>query len=307
MAGEAAAAMAAAIDADGGAGLPGGDADAAPGADGAGSAAAPPPPAGASNTDTGGDRGAPDTIPYARFKEVNDSLSSLKGFEPLIEVGYDPDSLGRLAAFEQQYISDPVGVWASMMDNIELPQELKDAVTQHVESARSGDASGAGRAGGEPSNGAKPALDLPDDVKQRLEYVDRLQAREAEAERNAQLDRVVSHWDELDKKDGITVPTEAKALEQYRILQYRQIAATLGAGEQFASVEDVVNAARQPMVDYRSSVLGGAVRTGRTGAPLAVPGGASAPAGPVQFKNIREATKAAEEAMKRGELPGIQE
>jgi hypothetical protein len=298
MAGEAAAAMAAAIDADGGAGLPDGGAGAAPGADGGSQAAPPAPPAGESNADIAGRGGAPDTIPYARFKEVNDSLTSLKGFEPLIEFGYDPDSLGRLAAFEQQYIADPVGTWASMTDNIDLPQELKDAVAQHLESVRGNGASGAGRADGEPSGDAKPTLELPDDVKQKLEYVDRLAAKEAEAERNAQLDRVVSHWDELDKQDGLETPKD---------LQFRMIAAMAGSGQQFNTIEDLAAAAREPIIGYRSSVLGGAVRTGRTGAPLAVPGGASAPAGPVQFKNIRDATKAAEEAMKRGELPGIQD
>lgn len=287
------------LEEDGGAGLPEGGAGAASGTDGGRQPAPAPPPAGESNTDTGADGRIPDTIPYARFKEVNDNLSSLKGFEPLVEFGYDPDSLGRLAAFEQQYIQDPVGVWASMMDNIDLPQELKDAVAQHVESARGTDASGAGRANGEPSTEGKPqALELPDDVKKKLEYVDHMQAREAEAERNAQLDRVVSHWDELDKQDGIETPKD---------LQFRMIAAMAGSGAAFNTVEELAAAAREPIVGYRANVLGGAVRTGRSGAPLAIPGSAPAPAGAVQFKTIRDATRAAEEAMKRGELPGIQD
>src|SRR4051794_14505307 len=100
--------MRARMEADGGAGLPGGDTGASPG-----NAGEPPitepPTAGSSNTDTGSGNGAPDTIPYARFKEVNDRYAELKPFEELTSFGYDADSLRRLAAFEAGYLQDPYG------------------------------------------------------------------------------------------------------------------------------------------------------------------------------------------------------
>jgi len=293
------------LEEDGGAGLA--DAGAVPGSDGGSQAAPSPPSAGTSNSDIGDGRGAPDTIPYARFKEVNDAYSSLKGFEPLIEYGYDSDSLGRLAAFEQQYIRDPIGTIASMVEDLDLPQELKDQFSSLA--TASGGSTEPGPGGGNSSTEDAKPPELPDDVKRRLEYVDRLQAREAEAESLARLEAATSHWDDLDKQDGISLPADAKKedMEAYRALQYRQIAAVAGSGQQFSTIEELVQAARQPVVGYRTSVLGGAVRTGRAGAPLAVPGSAPAPAGPVTFKNIRDATKAAEEAISRGELPAIRE
>lgn len=294
----AAQAMQDAIDADGGAGLPNGGAGAAPGSDGGSPPAPAPPAAGPSNTDTGADGRTPDTIPYARFKEVNDGYTRLKDLEPLVEYGYDSDSLGQLAAFHQAYSADPVGTWAGMADNLDLPQELKNQIAAAV---ASGSDPQPGHGAGTPSGDAPPAApELPDDVKKRLEYVDRLQAREAEAERNAMLDRVMAKWDELEAADG--VPQEQRTSE---VLKLNMIAAAGASGRQFNTVDDLAQAGYDAIADHNTRVLGGAVRTGRTGAPLSVPGGASAPAGPVAFKDIRSATKAAEEAIARGELPPL--
>src|SRR5829696_867956 len=152
------------IDADGGEGLA---ADAVPGSGGSQTEPAPPP-AGESNADTGAGGGLPDTVPYARFKEVNDQYSELKGYKTLAEYGYDPDSLGRLAAFESSYLQDPINTWKAMADNLDLPEELKAALDQHL-------------AGGDPdpapavaegTPAAVPAVvDQPPEVKEALDYV----------------------------------------------------------------------------------------------------------------------------------------
>src|SRR5437868_1504666 len=52
--------------------------------------------------------GPPETIPYARFKEVNDQLAELKGYSQFSELGYDPDSLGRLVSLESAFAEDPL-------------------------------------------------------------------------------------------------------------------------------------------------------------------------------------------------------
>src|SRR6266567_3287770 len=89
-------------------------------------AAAQTPSAETLNAETSG--GPPETIPYARFKEVNDQLQTLKGYDQLREWGYEPDSLARLAQFEAAWLSDPMGTWQAMADNLDLPQEVKDAL-----------------------------------------------------------------------------------------------------------------------------------------------------------------------------------
>lgn len=290
--GEAADRMQAAIDADGGAGLPGGS-DVVPGADGGNPPASADPPAGALNTDTA-DRGTTETVPYARFKEVNDQLGELKGLKPLLEYGYDPDSLGQLAAFNEFYISDPIGALKAMAANIDLPQDVKD----RLEALEAPAAPSSGRADGEPSGDGSRSVELPPEVQRRLDYVDRLQQREAEEFQNAQLDRAVSHWDKLDKADD---------LETTEQMKLNLISAAGRSGQQFETIEQMVEFARSPLIDHNSRVLGSAVqRTGRTGAPVSVPGSTSGPSAPVKFASIREASRAAEEAIKRGELPAIQ-
>lgn len=246
-----------------------------------------PPAAGPSTTDTGAGRGTPDTIPYARFKEVNDRLGELRGYEQLSELGYDPDSLGRLAAFEAAWLRDPYGTWGTMAANLDLPQELKGAIEAHL----------TGLAEGEPSGDGEATPELPADVRERLEYVDRLKAEREDADRTAQVNAIVDHWNELDKKDGIETP---------KIMQLMAISAAAGSGQQFRTLEDLALAARAPIVDYRESTLGSAIqRTVSGGSPRPLPGSAPVPAEPVRFTDIKQATKAAAAAIERGELPGV--
>jgi hypothetical protein len=274
------------LDADGGAGLVD-NTGVVPGSGGD-----PPapvaPPAGESNTDTATGGQVPDTIPYARFKEVNDRYNDLKGFETLKEYGYDSDSLSRLAAFEAQYLQAPIETWRTMADNLDLPQEVKDAIDAHLASGRA--------EGAPPANDPKPP-ELSPEVKERLDYVDQLRAREQEREQQASLQRVVAAWDELDKADNV------KTTERVKLMA---IAAVARDGQTYSTVEDFAKAAREPTLEYRNEILGDAIqRTGRGGSPPALPGSAPVPSGAVHFKTIREASKAAEEAIKRGELPTL--
>jgi hypothetical protein len=288
--------MARRIAEDGGQGLPEGGA-AAPGNEGGSPPVQSTPPAGAINTDTSAGGGAPDTIPYSRFKEVNDRYNELRGFEELVQYGYDADSLRRLAAFEANYLNDPNGTWIAMAENLDLPQPVMDAIKAHVsEPPPAGD--GGGRAEGGTPSGGEPATQLSREDRERLEYIDQLRAREADAQSDAQLASVMKAWDSLDEKDNIKTP------ERMKLMAISQAAS---AGGQFRTHEDLAKAARDYVLEYRSDVLGSAIRTGRGGSsPPPLPSGAAAGSGPVQFKNIREATKAAEAAIARGELPSIQ-
>jgi hypothetical protein len=278
---------------DGGSGLASGDsAGGSPGNQGE-SAQTGAPAAEPSTTDTAAGTGTPDSIPYARFKEVNDRLGQLKGFEELTSYGYDADSLRRLAAFEAGYLQDPLGTVATMAENLDLPQEVIEAIRSHAGDAGDGN----GRAEGPENQGDGKTTELPPEVKERLDYVDQLRAREQEVAREAQLQAVVEAWDKLDKADEIETP---------EIIKYMAIAQTAASGR-FDSYDDLAAAARAVINDFRGSVVGSAVsRTGRGGgAPPGLPGSPPAGAGPVKFSSIRDATKAAEAAIKRGELPPI--
>src|SRR5262245_46832489 len=89
------------------------------------------PPAGAQNTDNESGGTPPETIPYSRFKEVNDAY---RPYKELSDVGYDADSLRQLAEFETSFKVDPVSTWLAVAANIDgLPQEMKDMAQRHLD------------------------------------------------------------------------------------------------------------------------------------------------------------------------------
>lgn len=277
----------AAIEQDGGAGL-----GAAPGTDGETQPIVEPgSPAGAQNTGTPGSGGPPENIPYARFKEVNDRLASLKGYEELAQYGYDPDSLGRLAAFEARYAQDPIGVWRSLAEDLDLPQELKDALTQHLDG---GNGEGTPPAG--EGAGAKPeATEDPESprMKEALQWIEQQREREESARREAVIDSILGHWTTADTKDAIETPDHIK-------LTFISSALSRGG---FTKPEEIAEAARADLMAYREQTLGSVVGSRRPGGPLAVPGGAPAPAGPIKHDTLREASKQAIADLQAGRLP----
>jgi hypothetical protein len=245
------------------------------------------PPAGAINTETQpGGQQPPETIPYPRFKEVNDQLAELRDFRPLVEAGYTPDDLSTLASFGLAYDADPIGTWAKMAEGLDLPQELKDQLAAHV-----------GTQGSQPEgegNGQTPPETSSDP---RLEALwQRDQERAAAEERDAQdkvLDGILGHWSEMDKRDGIEVPDTVK-------LTF--VMPALGAGGNL-SVQQYAESARQAYLSHRDEILQSAVRTGPS--PRPVPGGGAAPTGAQKFGDLRAASRQAAEDIKAGRLPGI--
>jgi hypothetical protein len=256
-----------------------------------------PPPAGASNTDTGTQGRTPDSIPYARFKEVNDRLAGLRGYEELSQYGYDADSLRRLASFEQQYQADPIGVWRSMAVNLDLPQEVLTAINQFADA-------GSSVAGGQ-TNGPDPNTpDVPPDVQKRLEYVDQMMARDEQQSREAALDRVVAAWDEMDEREGIATPKRTQLTYIAALAQRQENGRTV-----YTTVEGLAQAARSARMEDRDYDLGALVQPGNVprGAPPVLPGSLPTPAGPVRFNSLREASQAAEADLLAGRLSPLTE
>ncbi|RPJ49844.1 MAG: hypothetical protein EHM23_36115 [Acidobacteria bacterium] len=274
------------IDADGGAGLAPGSADSPP--------AEQAPAAGPSTTETPGQQGPPESIPYARFKEVNDRLSELRGYEELAQYGYDPDSLGRLAAFEAQYMTDPVATVARMVEDLDVPQELKDQLTSLAgKPAGSSTPSATPEGGGTPDTQATDPSNLPPDVQEKLRWIDQKQAEEAQQANEAVLDSVLSHWDSLDKEAGLETPKHVQ-------LAFVSAAA---AGGGFTNTNQLAEMARGQLMSYRDSTLGSVVGSGRSGGAPALPG--SGPAAPElpNFTDLRDASKQALADIQAGRLP----
>lgn len=234
-------------------------------------------------TDTGS---PPESIPYARFKEVNDQLRDLKGFSSVAEAGYDPDSVGRLIAFEQAYGEDPTGTVSSVIESMDLPDTTKQAIMGLL-------------GNGEPAQATDTDDDVPDEPPEWAKPIieDHESRQKAEENRYYQnlLQTGINHWKTLDEKDGIATPD--------RII-LRQIRASVDDGG-FATVEELAESARSELMGYREETLGSALSARRAG-PRSVPGSGVPASEPVRFDSIKEATKAAEAAISRGELPPIQ-
>jgi hypothetical protein len=255
-----------------------------------------PPSAGTSNTV--GTQGPPESIPYARFKEVNDRLGALRGYEELSQYGYDAESLRRLASFEQQYQSDPIGVWKSMAVNLDLPQELIAQIEAYTVNAGQ-----APRAAEDQTNGAARQSPFSDEDRKRLEYVDRIIERDADSARNEQLDRVLAAWDEMDARDGVATPKRTQ-LTYIAAMASRQ----QNGGPVYRTVEGLAEAARSARMEDRDFDLGTLVQSGNVnrGTPPALPGSLPTPAAPVKFTNLREASLAAEADLLAGRLSPLE-
>jgi hypothetical protein len=258
-----------------------------------------PPSAGTSNTDTGTRGQAPESIPYARFKEVNDRLSGLRGYEELSQYGYDADSLRRLASFEQQYQADPIGVWRSMAVNLDLPPEVLTAINNFADAGTP-----PGPAEGQTNGPGPNAPAVPDEVQKRLDYVDQIMQRDEQAAREASLDRVVAAWDEMDTTEGITTPKRTQLTYIAAMAQRQENGRAV-----YSTVEGLAQAARAARMEDRDFDLGALVQPGNVnrGAPPVLPGSLPTPAGPVRFNSLREASQAAEADMLAGRLSPLTE
>jgi hypothetical protein len=258
-----------------------------------------PPSAGTSNTDMapGGtpSGGPPDNIPYARFKEVNDRLAGLRGYEELASYGYDADSMRRLASFEQQYQADPIGVWRSMATNLDLPQELMDAINSHTGQGPSTPQ----QAEGQTDRREQNPLPVSADDRRRLDYVDQIIARDDERQKQDQLDRVLAAWDEMDNRDGIQTSRRTQLTYIASMASRRD-----GQAPAYRTVEGLADAARSARMEDRDFDLGNLVNNGNVGQgmPPALPGSLPAPAGPLKFRDLREASRAAEADLRAGRL-----
>lgn len=271
----------------------GGDGVVAP--PGTGRETVPPPAAEPSNTEHGR-QGPPETIPYSRFAEVNSRLNDLKDYETLKELGIEPDSAVRLANFEAAYSQDPRGVTSQLIDNLQdLPAETKTAIKSLLASRA---AAAAGNGDGARGNGdGGDTIELPEDVRKQLAYVDEIRAEREETDRQQRLDLVIRHWDQLDEADQLKTPPKTQ-------LTFIQAAAARGGYE---TLEQLAEAARNDLLEYRESALGDVVQTRVAGAPRTVPGSATAPSPATEFKDFGAANKQILADIAAGRLPGIEQ
>jgi len=250
------------------------------------------PSAGTINTDGQPNAGAPDTIPYSRFQEVNSRLQTLRPYETLMQMGIEPDSAVRLASFEQAYIQDPVGTLSAMVDQQDLPDAQKTALKALLHSQQD-----AALTDDQGDDGDTPKL--PDEVMEAVTWVREQRQERESADVQDRLDLMVRHWQQQDEQDGVKGTTERQ-----RLLYIQQAA---GSGTQFQTLEQLAEAARTSFLEDRDSNLGSAVtQTRGTGGPLAVPSGGLPPTEPVVPKSMKEARALIQADIAAGRFPDLQ-
>jgi hypothetical protein len=221
--------------------------------------------AGTLNADTGQSSGTPpETIPYSRFKEVNDAYSELKDFKGLVDIGYDADSLRQLADFEAGFRENPTAAWLAIASQIEdLPQDLKDLVQRHLTGSAVAESTAKAS---EDGNGE----DVPDWAQKLIKENEDLRSRETAREErevaqanNELLDGIIKSWKEADKVDDLQSPDERKMLTFI-------VAHSRGARD----VKDILTNARGEWLELREEMLGSALQPGtNAGSPRSVPSG----------------------------------
>lgn len=241
--------------------------------------------AGTENTDTSHGNGPPETVPYSRFKEVNDQLGELRDFKPLRDVGYDADSLRSLVEFEASFRANPTQTWLSVAEQIEeLPPELKDAIKKH--------------AGGPPSSSSPPASGKTEGGEERPSWAQelyekvsetdkRLSAREQadqSAANSQMLDNLMADWRKADEAAGLKSPGDSSMLTFIMAHANSGTASTLG---------EILEAARGEWMTLREETLDSTIRPGSSGAPRSVPGGGAPANAAGSPKTLAEATQRA--------------
>lgn len=236
--------------------------------------------------------GPPESVPYARFKEVNDRLAKLKPYAQLEDIGYDPDSLGQLAAFEQSYVQDEVGTLQKLVERSEV---LTESQKEEMIAALEGkiDADEVERMSTTPPS----EEEIPAWGKPLIEERETRQQQKAQEDANKFLESILTKWDEADVAD--------KLVATPRSVKLAFIAAN---APQATSVDQLVEVCRQMTKEYETSILTGAVTTaggGSSGSPKAVPGSGVPVPTPTPLKDLKSATAAAEAAIEAGLLPPV--
>lgn len=262
----------------------------------------PATPAGAENTE---EAQPPGPIPYARFKEVNDSRreleEQLQPFRDLEGYGYNAAELQRLATWEQEYSQDPAGTWLRIASEIEgLPDEVKAAVSAHTDSTQ-----GAPVADGTPpqpaSEDAGGEEKVPEWGQKLLSQYEQQQAEAQNQAISTFYDGLRQSWLAMDEKQGL-VDAEGKSTTPEAVIHAFFAAYAPSAG----SATELLQSAREAWLSSREATLQSAIqRPGQGGTvPRSVPGsgGVGAGAPPVMPRTLDEATKAAKQALESGSL-----
>jgi hypothetical protein len=214
-------------------------------------------------TDTG-PAGSQETIPYSRFKEVNDRYRGLKPFEELADAGYDADSLRNLAELDAAFAQDPFSTTAQIIETLDLPTETKTLLKKSLEDGSP--TAVAQRDGPKPSGDQRGEDEIPkwaQDMQQRLDERDKA---DEDAELSATVDGMLDQWRSLDKE------AELEPLTDKTMLTY-----IISASQREGDPDDILRVAREEFDETQAQAMKRTLKPGdRRGGNRPVPSGGAA-------------------------------
>lgn len=257
-----------------------------------------PPEAAPSTTEAAGTGAVPETVPYARFKEVNDGY---KPYKELQAMGHTADSLRELAEWERSFDMNPVGSWMAVAEALgdQMPESVREAVAQHRQTTGAATTPPGSVTPTQPDNGASPPSpeEPPAWAKPLIEDFEGRTNQAREDSNKETLDKIVNWWLAEDKELGIKSP------DRKHMLTF--IAGNAGIVD---SIEDLQSTARQEWLELtQGAVQESIVR--EPGGALPVPDGVP-PANPAPvLKTLKEANARVLADVRAGrlKLPTIEE
>lgn len=189
---------------------------------------------------------SPQTVPYSRFKEVNDQYKEFKTFSD--DTGYDLDDLRQLTEFEDRFAADPSGTWVALARQLgdQLPEPLRNALAELENS-------------GEPAQKSPPEDSSAEEeppvwAKPLLEDYETRQTERQEQQFQDVLDGIVEQWNEQDQEEKLIDDEGRSVFTDKQKLTY--ITAHLRKG---VSADKVLESARTEAKDFRENMLRGSV------------------------------------------------
>lgn len=214
------------------------------------------------NTDSQG--GPPETVPYSRFKEVNDRYTP---FRELEKVGYDADSLRQLAVWNSSFTNDPVGTWLDLATKIDgMPDEVRSAIEAAMNGESVTDYDDESEEATTDSDEEMP--EWARDIQERQAQAD---AREAAAAAKAEeegrmetLNWILKEWD-----------TRIETMDLEPVDEKRKLSFIAGAAGTSSDPQKILDEAFDDWMNVREGAQSHIHRSGPVPTPKAVPGGAA--------------------------------
>lgn len=240
--------------------------------------------AGTENTDTESGT-APETIPYSRFKEVNDRYRELKPFSELADLGYDADSLRNLAELDAAFAQNPFSTTAQIVETLDLPTETKTLLKKALEENSPAVAQ---RTDSKDQGKQDDGEEIPKWAQEIQARLDERDKADEDAELQGTVEDMLEQWRKADEE------AELEPLAEKTMLTY-----IISASQRESEPDDILRVAREEFDETQAQALKRTLKPGEKGKRLVPSGGAVVTNADEPPKTLAEATGLAKQYLEQ--------